>query len=37
VRVTPGDLARSECSESGGLARKLRLRNFRLHVRDNFC
>jgi hypothetical protein len=37
ARVIPGELARSECSDSGELARILRLRSFFLQVRLNFC
>jgi len=37
VRRTAGELARSEFSESNGMAKTLRLRNFHLHVRVNFC
>jgi len=37
ARVILGELARSECSDSGELARTLRLRSFCLQVRVNFC
>jgi hypothetical protein len=36
TRGIPGELARSECSDSGELARTLRLRNFFASAR-NFC
>jgi hypothetical protein len=35
--VNPGSLACSECSESDGLTRTLRIRNFNVYVCVNFC
>jgi len=37
MRRTVGELTRSEFSERSGMAKTLRLRNFHLLVRVNFC